>query len=633
MTGIRAPTPDIANHQVVLTQLKEVAETGMGIRGDPLAAYLTVAQLVNAGIIKYISGVVSPATPKAGAGGTVSVADSITGTGASGAPLQLAGDSASPGNSMVYGTDGSGTKGWQTPGGGGSYTPPVNTKGDLFGYSTVPARVPVGTDGDVLTADSSAARGVSWQTPSGGGGSSATFMNGNVTVDSHPASPSARDDEFEATTLDAKWTWLNQNTATATFNGSGAIKITSSTQTAAEVNAITQSLLAVTAWDYRAKVSQTIPTSFNNGGIILLESATGKIVRLTIFDNGGNPNYDITTFSNATTQVGSLASGAIALPLSLGTTIGWYYQRVQLVSGTYVWQVSFTGEEESFVTVYSFAPTAWFTSAADTIGLYVSGQNSGTPSIMRVDWFRDYTSGYAPATGYALPAYNITPDTHPAGVQPFIANDEFESGTVLDTTGTRFAGATPWTIHNSSVGTGTMVKTGVLAFLPVSSAVNVNMAFTQPVVVPTAAWSYVTKQLSAAGDGSANATFAGMFVGIGSTGQGYNFGRYCQNGNNYVNYNPTYAGGSTSNPWSGSIGGGFAGSAFTQPIYYRISYDGSANIAFAYSYDGIFFNTVVTISIATDLGGVPADSVGLFCGGQTGSAPSPAMYDYLRRIS
>lgn len=53
---------------------------------------------------------------------------------------------------------------------GGGYTPPVTTKGDLFGFGTTPDRVPVGTNGDVLTADSTDPLGVSWQ-PGGGGGS------------------------------------------------------------------------------------------------------------------------------------------------------------------------------------------------------------------------------------------------------------------------------------------------------------------------------------------------------------------------------------------------------------------------------------------------------------------------------
>lgn len=43
---------------------------------------------------------------------------------------------------------------------GGSYTPPVTTKGDLFGFSTAPDRVPVGANGTLLTPDSTQPLGV-----------------------------------------------------------------------------------------------------------------------------------------------------------------------------------------------------------------------------------------------------------------------------------------------------------------------------------------------------------------------------------------------------------------------------------------------------------------------------------------
>lgn len=55
-------------------------------------------------------------------------------------------------------------------------TSPLTTKGDLYGYSTTNARVPVGTNGQVLTADSTASTGVAWTTPSSGG--SNTFYAG-----------------------------------------------------------------------------------------------------------------------------------------------------------------------------------------------------------------------------------------------------------------------------------------------------------------------------------------------------------------------------------------------------------------------------------------------------------------------
>jgi len=50
--------------------------------------------------------------------------------------------------------------------GGGS---PLTTKGDLFGFSTVDARIPIGANNTVLTADSAETLGLKWATPSTGG--------------------------------------------------------------------------------------------------------------------------------------------------------------------------------------------------------------------------------------------------------------------------------------------------------------------------------------------------------------------------------------------------------------------------------------------------------------------------------
>ena len=44
---------------------------------------------------------------------------------------------------------------------------PLTTKGDLWGYSTLDARIPIGTNSQVLTADSTQALGLKWATPSG----------------------------------------------------------------------------------------------------------------------------------------------------------------------------------------------------------------------------------------------------------------------------------------------------------------------------------------------------------------------------------------------------------------------------------------------------------------------------------
>jgi len=61
---------------------------------------------------------------------------------------------------------------------------PLTTKGDIWGYSTLDARIPIGTNNQVLTADSAQALGLKWATPVSGSMTllSTTTLSGTVTT-------------------------------------------------------------------------------------------------------------------------------------------------------------------------------------------------------------------------------------------------------------------------------------------------------------------------------------------------------------------------------------------------------------------------------------------------------------------
>jgi hypothetical protein len=94
---------------------------------------------------------------------------------------------------------------WVTKSGGSS---PLTTKGDLYTYSTTDARLPVGTNGYTLVADSAEATGLKWAAPAGGGGkvlqvvqatystvtssSSSTFADTGLTASITPSSATSK---------------------------------------------------------------------------------------------------------------------------------------------------------------------------------------------------------------------------------------------------------------------------------------------------------------------------------------------------------------------------------------------------------------------------------------------------------
>ena len=113
---------------------------------------------------------------------------------------------------------------------------PLTTKGDLYAYSTTDARLPVGTNGQILTADSTAATGLAWATPASGSMTllSTTSLTGAYTLISS-ISQSYKNLYIEVSGVTAAaagrfrmWpndtTTTNGNTSQSSFENTGSTK-------------------------------------------------------------------------------------------------------------------------------------------------------------------------------------------------------------------------------------------------------------------------------------------------------------------------------------------------------------------------------------------------------------------------
>lgn len=106
-------------------------------------------------------------------GTTIAIANGGTGQTTANTAFNALAPSQTSNSGKFLTTDGTNTS-WATGGGGAS---PLTTKGDIYTYDTANARLPVGTNGQFLSADSTQTTGLKWitQTANIDGGSAGTI--------------------------------------------------------------------------------------------------------------------------------------------------------------------------------------------------------------------------------------------------------------------------------------------------------------------------------------------------------------------------------------------------------------------------------------------------------------------------
>lgn len=254
---------------------------------------------------------------------------------------------------------------WVDPAAGSS---PLTTKGDVHVYGAADARLPVGTNGQVLTADSSQALGVKWAAAAGG----SVYDN---PIDAPPASPNALDDEFDDESLNVKWTWFNQATITADEGTTVAdqLNLYHGGQTGDKVAGIYQ---ALPAGDYEAITKIRLSGAWSNyaqAGILLCTNPPGAIRMLCLGSQDGL-NTEVIFFTNPTT----FSFRGVSIPnrnLKL-------YLKIKRVSTTTTYYIS----EDGVTWLYVYSDTV---TTCTHIGLGINRAAVSSPATgASFEWFR-----------------------------------------------------------------------------------------------------------------------------------------------------------------------------------------------------------------------------------------------------
>lgn len=193
-------------------------------------------------------------------------------------------------------------------------------------------------------------------------------------------------DEFPGNSLDAKWLWINQGSATATV-ANGQLALADASQGSDKLRFLYQaysgSIIVTAALSGFSKAF----SNYQAWGLAFRDSSSSKLIVPAFAINGGVPTIRIMRFTNATTF------GGVDLLSGCGLQDLGGYLQVEDDSTNLIFRVGRFGSQGDggLITFQElFRETrATYLSAADQIGFCINPLNSDTTLLCR--WIRTGT--------------------------------------------------------------------------------------------------------------------------------------------------------------------------------------------------------------------------------------------------